>query len=120
MKDFLSLQHLLECPECHKGKPLITENSDYLTCEYCDSRYLISHGRPVLLRLENTIFSQNNYHNISKPTPEKSIKSWIRFFQSPSVNLSRKRVLTKLNQSLKQLKSATVLVVGGGGDSDYG
>ena len=102
MKDFLSLQHLLECPECHKGKPVITENSDYLTCEYCDGRYLISHGRPVLLRLENTIFSQNNYHNISKPPPEKSITSWFRFFRFEG-HCSRRQAPNELDETILYL-----------------
>jgi SAM-dependent methyltransferase/uncharacterized protein YbaR (Trm112 family) len=114
MNDFLSLQHLLECPQCHKGKPLIAESSSHLFCECCGSRYDISHGRPVLLQPNNKIFCPEDYRTASKPISEKPTNSWLRFLQSPSVNLSRNQVLSKLSQSLKKTPSATVLIVGGG------
>lgn len=114
MKDQYSLLPLLQCPQCHVGKLSVEDDSRVLLCNACATRYPVTHGRPVLLRPDNAVFSLENYRGAVPPTAEIQGKWWLQFMPTSSVNLSSERVLARMRQLLAEQSSARVLVVGGG------
>lgn len=110
MKDLNSLMPLLQCPQCHTGK--LSNGDRELLCNACSTHFPITHGRPVLLRPDNAVFSLEDYRSASPTASKKQIR-WRKFIPDPSVNLSSERMLAHLHRLLSE-QPAVVLVVGGG------
>lgn len=99
----------LRCPAC-LATPLAARTGE-LHCPSCAALYPISHGRPVLFRPDNDMFSAAAY--AAPPAAGASKPGLARFVPEPSVNLSADRVVRRLGELLPA--GAAVLVVGSGG-----
>ena len=119
MKELAQMIQLLRCPSCSVGKLGITDLEAVLTCKSCSTQYPLSSGRPVLLRPDNELFSQNDYVEItSTPGQIARERNWKGLVPTPSLNLARNNVLKKLRSVLDEVPAASVLVVGGGNQKD--
>lgn len=114
MKNFEILLSLLRCPCCKASAFIGKETSNYLICESCGVKYPISAGRPVLLDPENKVFCQDDYLKQKRTTGHTRRYIWERFIPTPSVNLARQRVLSKVRKILSEMSALVVLVVGSG------
>lgn len=85
----------------------------HVRCESCGACFPIVHGRPVLLRHDNVVFSIDEYQRASPPS-RAAIQGCGCFILSPSVNLASKRMLQRVRDLILPMRQATVLVVGGG------
>jgi len=103
---------MLRCPECHKGKLIIDEKN--IICDHCSIGFPTAHGKPVLIRHDNTLFPLENYESHVLPISKLRDVGARSFIPSPSVNLSQSIVLKKLRKVLIGKKDPTVLVVGCG------
>lgn len=112
-KNINKILNLLACVKCNNGKIInaYSKVKAYLKCDYCGTAFELSNGIPVLMHPDNKIFEPHNYQNIRKK--KQSILG--NFFPSPSVNLSRKRILYNIESELIKTKlSIKILVVGCG------
>lgn len=107
------LQSLLRCPRCHAAA--LAAREEALHCEACGADYPISHGRPVLFRPDNDVFTAADY--LRPPQPPARRPRLARFVPDPSVNLSAASVVPKLGRLLPP--DALVLVVGAGGQREW-
>ena len=100
----------LRCPHCYAAALAPAEVS--VRCAACDVEFPYCGEQPVLIRLDNPLFSPADYPAQPPPRPQPRC----RLFPSASVNLSRDRVLDALSERLRGRGSlpATVLVVGAG------
>lgn len=114
MKDCQHFLTLLQCPQCRIGGLSIGRAQQEMHCEACGARYPVVHGRPVLLRHDNEVFSLDDYRCDLLSVSGDTAPSVVRFVPKPSVNLARKRVLGRMRKILSSLEGATVLVVGAG------
>lgn len=103
---------LLSCPQCDFEGPLVL-GDEVLICSSCNSCYPIIHGRPTLFRNDNNVFQIKSYLNAPPPTVHSKYNI-SRYIPSPSVNLSRSRVLLRLRNLICASPGKKVLVVGGG------
>jgi len=101
---------LLRCPDCRAGN-LVLEKCN-LNCSNCSASFPVSHGRPVLLRHDNSLFNIADYLNVSPSIPFQ--RTLGRFVPSISINLSVLRLLNHLRLLLDVRGPSTILVVGGG------
>jgi SAM-dependent methyltransferase/uncharacterized protein YbaR (Trm112 family) len=104
---------VLRCPQCKVGRLAGDDPDGSLVCLHCDIRYPVSTGRPILLRPDNPVFRAADYLT-SKSQGTVSPRAWARLIPSPSVNLSRQRVLGAMRAQLDAKGACTILVVGGG------
>jgi len=105
--------NILTCIKCKEGKLIHGYSKDmaYLKCEYCETVYELSNEIPVMMHPDNELFQPHNYQNISK----KKKNNLGKFFPSPSVNLSRNRILHNIESRLVNANcSIKILVVGCG------
>ena len=114
MNTINGLQHL-RCPVCKSNQLVPSADLSELHCAACNTSFPVSHGRPVLLKPGNDVFSIDDYRNAGKAIPKKPGIS----APSPSVNLSGKRILANLQQLLAEMPNAIVLVVGGGRQREW-
>lgn len=103
----------LRCPNCHSSPLLhVADPVDTLSCSSCNCEFVLAAGRPVLIRSDNQVFKPADYRAL--PAGDRR-PGWQRFIPSPSVNLSRERVVSRLRELLASGESRDVLVVGSGG-----
>lgn len=114
MIEFESMQSFLRCPYCQSSALNMVDAASDMVCESCGTRYPMSFGRPILLRHDNKVFSQDDYRNAKAPVLNYNNRTWQDFIPKPSVNLASQRVLSRLCGLLEKVPSATVLVVGSG------
>ncbi len=131
INNFRSVEDILRCPSCHSSRLDMSDSDGECTiaCGVCASRYSVSSGRPVLLRADNNVFNPHSYHpnsyhpnsyHTGKPIESsKTIRFLKKITPGASVNLSSKRLLSKLRCLLEDNASSTVLVVGGGCQRDW-
>jgi len=99
------------CPACHAP---LSPCLDRFQCSQCAAVYPVSFGRPVLLRTDNALFDSAAY---AQPPARIPIKPIRRLIPDPSVNLSNKRMITKLTTTLP--RQSSILVVGGGRQREW-
>jgi SAM-dependent methyltransferase len=101
---------ILRCPHCHAAA--LQQEGDATSCRGCGAVYPHCGGRPVLLRHDNPLFKPSDYP--AQPPTRPARKR--RMMPSASVNLSRKRLLFRLADRLREHCDSltTVLVVGAG------
>jgi SAM-dependent methyltransferase/uncharacterized protein YbaR (Trm112 family) len=110
-----SFESILRCPECHKGSLKFSEQVKLLTCKKCKQKWPVVHGRPVLLRHDNDLFSITDYLKAPQPGSSNQTQSGISaILPGISVNLSSARILKNLSEKMRNLKNCRILVVGGG------
>lgn len=115
MNPDIPLNSLLRCPDCRTDMLVKTANSSWIYCRTCGAQFAFSHGRPVLLRHDNQLFRVDDYLGVPPQAQRKQFsKDLADILTSPSINLSRQRLLTQLKGILQDFGGATVLVVGGG------
>jgi SAM-dependent methyltransferase len=86
-----------------------------LVCIQGGHWFPIVHGRPVLLRHDNEIFTVNDYQHAQPPEEYKAPKGLSRLIPASSVNLSSSRIFSALKGRLMERGlPAVVLVVGAG------
>lgn len=112
MKKLEYMKNILRCPECHSSELSVKDSN--MSCHSCGSLYPMSLERPVLLRADNEVFCQDDYRNAKVPALNQGIFNWTSLIPKSSVNLTSQRVLSRVQELLKKLPSASVLVVGGG------
>ncbi len=101
------------CPECRSAA--LASGDDALHCPGCGKSFRRSAGRPVLFRSDNPLFTPADYAD-ARPAPREKAGSWV---PDLSVNLAADRVLSRLRRLLDERGTATVLVVGGGGQRSW-
>lgn len=115
MKLTKNLLAILRCPNCGDKATSLEAGDHHLICQVCNSAFPVVANRPVMLRHDNAVFRLDAY----RESAEKKIKrpgGWMaHLIPDPSVNLSRTRVLARLNALLSSRKPAKVLVIGSGG-----
>ncbi len=114
MIDIDIIKHLLRCPECHQA-PLSIDvaKKEIISCRFCGTTYPIVSGRPIFLKKDNTLFNTEDYYNLPQKK-DSARKGFLHFMPSASVNLSSRKILTKISLLLQKLPEATCLVVGAG------
>jgi len=102
----------LRCPDCGTAGGMTEGGERVLLCGTCRAVFPIIDGRPVLISASNGLFDRKAYTTASsRSTYSSPSRDW---FPSPSVNLSRSRVLRNLGRMLARLPATAVLVVGSG------
>ena len=108
---------ILACVNCKNGKLVDKKNGDqsYIECVNCQLTYDFSDKVPVIIHPNNQLFKPQNYQNLKK----KKLNFINNFFPSPSVNLSRNRILNNINKRIASstLQKFRILVVGCGRQS---
>lgn len=113
LSDSLGWSTALRCPECRAGA--LSRGTQELMCADCGATFPILGGTPVLLRRDNELFAVADYVHAAESARAPTRGSALaRVIPSPSVNLSRGRVLTRLSRMLDEFGPCDVLVVGGG------
>lgn len=115
MKLTKNLLAILRCPNCGDKATSLEAKDNNLLCPVCNSIFPVVANRPVMLRHDNVVFQLDAYR---EPVEKKlnGIGVWVaRWIPYPTVNLSRTRVLARLNTLLSSRKPAKVLVIGSGG-----
>ena len=120
-------EDILMCPTCGSsgrsfvGDSLaINDHSDELVCGECGDQFPLIGGRQVLISRDNRVFQKDQY-SADPAVPKKGAvaRCFEKFMPSPSVNLSRRRVLRRLARLLTENGPSSILVVGGGRQREW-
>src|SRR5260221_7017688 len=112
MIDLDHLLPLLRCPDCRIGMLKVFLEAADIQCRNCAASYPVVHGRPVLLRHDNTVFCLDNYRSASPLRTSGATRGWASYIPTPSVNLASERMLRRVRELISQRQEAAVLVVG--------
>jgi len=122
VEGFRSFLQMLRCPRCGAELSPPTETALACSSERCGERYPIAADRPVLIDESQSIFRKESYlaasgskAAVGADESRGALAEWIRRLPSPSVNLSARRCLTRMRNSILAHGSAPIVLVVGGG-----
>lgn len=106
----------LQCPDCGTGALPADLDSDRIACPRCGAGFQVIDRRPVLIKHGDGLFAEVDYKHAIKASQAVSDTGWhlSSLVPSPSVNLSKHRVLRRLVEILDSRGPVNLLVVGGG------
>lgn len=105
------------CPDCHYAP--LTFLSGECRCSNCGATFPLRQGIPVLIRHDNEVFPIESYCEPANESFKRKSLGLARFIPSPSVNLSHRRSIQLLAESLTDFSPGYVLVIGAGRQKGY-